>query len=312
MVGRRRHVDLDGWDPERTASWLRGDGPAPCVVRDPAWLDDGYLATGDLLHADRRAYRFVISGVMACHRALYDDIGGFDVERDEYGAEDWELAARAYDSGAVLVHDPLAVTFHDEPDWADRQEDIVTKQHESAWLAERITEPSARGAGLIHPTVDLHTTVDLGEAPWQDWAGTVNNLLWAAPDQHINLAPTADGHLRRFVGADPRVTVGPPPTTPRPYGAAVLDVELPYPWTRATLDAVLAPMRDHGAGRVRAVYRGATVAMATSRRLIGRLRRARAFSVDRAALAATFDEQVCELPEVAMPADLVAWLARTR
>ena len=142
---------------------------------------------------------------MACHRVLYDDIAGFDVERDEYGGEDWELAARAYHHGAVLVHDPAAVAFHDEPDWADRAERTDSKQHEHAWLAGRTTDPTARGGGLLHPHADVITVVALDDAaPWHDWAGTVDALLHAFPDQHIHLPADTDGRLADYVAADPR------------------------------------------------------------------------------------------------------------
>ena len=70
---------------------------------------------------------------MACHRSLWDDIGGFDASRDEYGGDDWEFAYRAFNNGAVLVHDPTAVAWHDEPDWSDR--DGGSKNDETLWLA---------------------------------------------------------------------------------------------------------------------------------------------------------------------------------
>ena len=73
----------------------------------PPWLEPTATAdSADLLHADDRSYRFVISAVMACRRELFDDIGGFDATLREYGGDDWDFAARAFNNGAVLVHEP--------------------------------------------------------------------------------------------------------------------------------------------------------------------------------------------------------------
>ena len=104
-VGRRRHADLSG------------DGTE---LPEPAWLVDGYAASRDLLDADGRSFRFVISAVMACSRALFDDVGGFDERFVGYGGEDWDLAYRAWNAGAVLVHERAAVAWHDGPEWAAR------------------------------------------------------------------------------------------------------------------------------------------------------------------------------------------------
>ena len=120
MVGRRRHADLTGWDPERLVRWLAGDGPGPDELTEPEWLRDGYAASRDLLDADERSYRFVISAVCGLSRDLFAELGGSSPEFTGYGGEDWELAHRAWVAGALLAHVPEAVAWHDGPDWADR------------------------------------------------------------------------------------------------------------------------------------------------------------------------------------------------
>ena len=106
---RRRpggHVDLTGWTPPAPSPGSRDSGPhRRGGPTQPGW-PTATARTHDLLEVDHRSYRFVISAVMACARSLWDDIGGFDATRDEYGGEDWELAYRAHNNGALLVHDP--------------------------------------------------------------------------------------------------------------------------------------------------------------------------------------------------------------
>ncbi len=148
VVGRRHHADLGGWSPADVVAWFGERGPAPRRRADPAWLEDGYASTNDLVDADDHSYRYVISGVMSCGRALFEDVGGFDDERSEYGGEDWELAFRAFNNGAVLVHDRAAVAWHDEPDRAERDGSAIDQTAETLWLAANIPEPAARSAAV--------------------------------------------------------------------------------------------------------------------------------------------------------------------
>ncbi len=132
-VGRRRHADLSGDGRELT---------------EPAWLREAYAASRDLLDADGRSFRFVISAVLALRRELFDDLGGFDERFVGYGGEDWDLAYRAWNNGALLVHEPGAVAVHDGPDWAGRPAGRAAKDLETARLAALIPEPHTRGAPL--------------------------------------------------------------------------------------------------------------------------------------------------------------------
>ena len=147
-VGRRRHFDLSGTGTE---------------LPEPSWLAQGYEQTADLLHADGRSFRFVISAVMACRRSLFTDLGGFDERFVGYGGEDWDFAYRAWNNGAVLVHERQAVAWHDGPEWAGRAGDRAQKAIETARLAELIPEPSTRGrtpAGRLPDVLDLRLTGD--------------------------------------------------------------------------------------------------------------------------------------------------------
>ncbi len=153
-VGRRRHADLSGTGEE---------------LPEPTWLSDGYAQTDDLLAADGRSFRFVLSAVMACRRELLDQVGGFDERYVGYGGEDWDLAYRAWNAGALLVHERSAVAWHDGPSWAPRTPaDRAAKQLETDRLARLIPEPSTRGVlrnpALPDVLVDLPSGCPRAEA----------------------------------------------------------------------------------------------------------------------------------------------------
>ncbi|MDO9354970.1 MAG: glycosyltransferase [Solirubrobacteraceae bacterium] len=149
-VGRRRHADLSDLSPDALRQWLGAGGPAPPILSEPAWLADAYARSADLAETDLRSYRFIISAVLACPRALFERVGGFAEELVGYGGEDWELARRCWLAGADFAYAPRAVGWHDGPDLAGRPEDIaVVKNAETIRLAQLITDPHLRGRGLI-------------------------------------------------------------------------------------------------------------------------------------------------------------------
>lgn len=149
-VGRRRHTDFRVHPPVE--------------LNEPGWLVEAYRSSGDLLTVDQRSYRFVISAVMALHRDLFGELGGFNEEFTSYGGEDWEFAHRAYVAGAVFAHVPDAVAWHDGPDWAGRvaaNNEPVFKNAEALALARLLPDPVARGGGQWMPypaaVLRLHT-----------------------------------------------------------------------------------------------------------------------------------------------------------
>ncbi|SES45233.1 glycosyltransferase family 2 protein [Actinokineospora terrae] len=164
-VGRREHADLSALRP--------GDDPATApALTAPTWLDEGYRATADLLHADGRSFRYVISAVLAYRASLHIDLGGFDERFTDYGGEDWDLAYRAWNNGAVLVHEADAVAWHDGPSWEGRgTEGDLDAQ--TARLAALIPEPTTRGAPLPAALPDVLVDV----APGADVIRTTHSVL---------------------------------------------------------------------------------------------------------------------------------------
>jgi Glycosyl transferase family 2 len=140
-VGRRRHLDL------ATGVEL----PAP------RWLERAYAESGNLLRADPRSYRHVISAVLACSAWFFEEVGGFDETWGTYGGEDWEWAHRAWVAGAILAHVPAAVAWHDGPDWSGRESGVrqATKNQETLRLADAIPVPGSRGNAVRSRAVDV-------------------------------------------------------------------------------------------------------------------------------------------------------------
>ncbi len=198
-VGRRRHADLRG---EPADAPIEEAGPATALP-EPEWLADAYRRSGDLLRCDDRSYRYVIGAVIACTRALFDELGGFDESFTAYGGEDWEWAHRAWQAGAVFAHVPAAVAWHDGPDWAGRPDAAsrAAANRQTLRLATAIPVAGSRGAGLLPVQPDL--LVHLRGAPTDAAAFVcVDALLAAAPTATILVDRLPDVPALRD---DPRV-----------------------------------------------------------------------------------------------------------
>ena len=216
VVGRRRHADLSDWAPAQLQGWWAG-GPAPHLYDAPRWLSDEYDRSGNLLRLDHRSYRYVISSVMCCSRAFFDEIGGFDESFAHYGGEDWEFAHRALVGGALLHHAADAVAWHNGPDWAGRAVPAraEAKNAEALALALRITDPDARTFGVRYAIPDVavridadgHTAgsllatvscfLDLDVGIWVDGPGAAELLTQlGADDQRLHVGSVPE-HVRR-------------------------------------------------------------------------------------------------------------------
>ncbi|WP_256980694.1 glycosyltransferase [Rhodococcus sp. 14-1411-2a] len=217
-VGRRRHADLTGWSAEDVAGWFGGEFSGPPELSEPGWLRDGYFRSRNLLDADRRSYRYIISAVMSCSRRLFSEIGGFDETFVGYGGEDWEFAHRAYDAGAVLAHLPRAVAWHDGPEWAERTGgDRERKNLEALMLSSRITDPAARTHGLVYAVPEIVVVVECAGHSSASLLATVGSVL-RERDCAVWLDGSDAASLREQWGdVDPRVHLGRPGDTGRSH-----------------------------------------------------------------------------------------------
>lgn len=208
VVGRRRHADLVGWTPDRLAAWWSG-GAAPPELEEPRWLLDAYRETADLLRVDHRSYRYVISSVMCCSRALFEDVGGFDESFEDYGGEDWEFAHRAVVNGAVLHHARDAVAWHDGVDWGARDvaDRAAAKNREAVAVARLVADPDARRSGLRYAVPEVAVAVDTASHGLGSLVATLGGFL--AEDVGVWLTGARAAALHAELRADdPRIHVG--------------------------------------------------------------------------------------------------------
>ncbi|MCP2192870.1 N-terminal domain of galactosyltransferase [Williamsia deligens] len=270
-VGRRRHADLDGWTPARLRAWFEG-GPAPTELTEPGWLRDAYRGSGDLLDADHRSYRHIISAVMTCSRELFTAVGGFDGTFVGYGGEDWEFAARAWERGAVLAHVPDAVAWHDGPDWAERStSDRVGKNREAMALARRITDPAARRHGVRYALPDVRSVVHTDGRSAASVLVTAGALLRDLDGVVHLVGDTAEEIRDEWGDADSRVVVGMPSPDARSRITVIVRAAVdPDP---GALRAIVNVLDDHRAGRLDVEHDGQTVIEIRSARADARAQR---------------------------------------
>jgi len=332
VVGRRGHVDLAGWSERQIQDWLTGNGAAPPRRADPAWLTDGYRSSRDLLDADERSFRYVISAVMACHRSLFDDIGGFDDERSHYGGEDWELATRAFTNGGVLVHDPAAVAWHDEPDWAEREHGGETlryaagdgepasgdKTEETLWLASHIPDPATRGVALRQRFADTIVVLQLPPSTSPAvFVTTIHTVLTELPDVSLQLPEHVPELVTSYCRHDPRVRRCRPGDDELRRARTVVTLRSGMEARPGALRALVASVGPGGPGRVDIVDDGRPVGRVESSRAAGRARRAATFGIDAEAVVdELFGRRTVEALGAGLRAlpddlDLAAWLAES-
>ncbi|WPO85847.1 glycosyltransferase [Herbiconiux sp. KACC 21604] len=225
-VGRRRHAEFaasagagasaaaardDAAAGDAAAAGERVEPGEPVEIAgpraeltEPQWLREAYARSRDLLEADQRSYRFVISAVLACSRRIFELTGGFDESFDAYGGEDWEWADRAWRLGAVFAHVPEAVAWHAGPDLAERSADrdelVRRKNAEALVLLDRIAVvPARRDRGLLSAAVDVVVEVPSGSAAASVVCADV--VLAALPAARVLID---DDHAARLAG-DARV-----------------------------------------------------------------------------------------------------------
>ncbi|MCW2613923.1 MAG: hypothetical protein JWN08_917, partial [Frankiales bacterium] len=203
----------------------------------------------DLLDADGRSFRYVISAVLACRRELFEELGGFDERYVGYGGEDWDLAYRAWNAGALLVHEPDAVAWHDGPDWAGRPQDLAAKDLETARLAALVPEPSTRAGAPGGPLPDVLVDV-------------------ATHDPRCLAALLSQDHR------DLQVRRGAPWTADQLARARVrVHLDEPVPLAPGAVGDLVARLTDGGLGELRLHVGGRPVGTAHSSRALGRARR---------------------------------------
>ncbi len=187
-VGTRRHADLATVpfdDP------IESSAPAH-ELEAPVWLARAYERTRDLAESDHRSYRYLIGAVLACHRDLFDQVGGFDESFSDYGGEDWEWGYRAWLAGATFAHVPTAIAWHDGPDWSGRSvaDAVAAKNREALLLTRRIPAVGSRGRGVRPDAADVVVEIATSHSPSALFV-CVDSVLESLPHAVV-VVPAAD------------------------------------------------------------------------------------------------------------------------
>ncbi|GAA1458252.1 glycosyltransferase [Williamsia maris] len=271
-VGRRRHADLTGWDPTDLRAWFSEGADAPPELTEPGWLRDAYAGSRDLLDADRRSYRFIISAVMTCARSLFDEVGRFEESFTSYGGEDWEFAHRAFDAGAVFAHVRDAVAWHDGPDWAERTgEDRQDKNLEAMALAPLVTDPAARTHGVVYAVPQTVAIVDTTDHSAASLLVTVGSLVTSGDTQVWISGPDAAALRAQWGDVDARIHVGVPENTRR--SRFVVEVRGRVRLGPGSLDRLIDLVDSTDVGRVVVGAQDAPALTLTTSRSAARARR---------------------------------------
>lgn len=195
---------------------------------EPQWLLDAWDTTANLRHADHASWRYIISAVLTCSRAFFEQVGGFDGSFVGYGGEDWEFGFRAWNAGATFVHEPNAVAHHPAEDFGMRFDDpadaIAVKNAESLALARRVTHPLARPEGVIFDTFDMQV-----EVPELEGEGVRDFVIaeWLKVGAYVRV-----GEVPQLFRADPRVGTA--------DVAARVNVAVGAGWAPQDVDTLLA------------------------------------------------------------------------
>jgi GT2 family glycosyltransferase len=277
VVGRRKHADLTEISESVLLQWI-ADQDAVGSDGEPDWLVDGYARTSGLLEPGWDGYKYVLSAVMTCNRALFDDVGGFDESFVQYGGEDWEFANRAFMMGAVFAHEPEAVAWHDGPDWAERpvSERVSRKNHEALALSQLVTDPAARTSGLRYRIPDVVALIDTEGHSAASLTVSVASIVDGHDCAIWLTGPSAD-ELNQSLGLqDSRVRVGHPESDVLARCRFVLEVRGRVVFSAPTLATMVQDVRPGGYGRVEVECGSASVVLTASRAL----HRARRWAAD--------------------------------
>ena len=185
-------------------------------------------------------------------------------------------------NGAVLVHDPAAVAWHDEPDWAERG-----RRHGGEEPGDPVAGPSHPRTGDPRPAPPPRARRhDRRASPVRPTSrngqvvATVHSLIGAIADVAVHLPMDVPAAAAAHVAHDPRVHLGPPTTAALARARTVVDLHQPAIWDPAGLRAVLAAVRPEGPGEISIDHDGRRRATVSSTRALARVRRAAAHGID--------------------------------
>lgn len=165
VIGHRRYADLEEISLEELERALSATDTAAAlgsrVLADPEWSRQLHSLTRDLTRESPDLWRTTISSVLACRAALFEELGGFDERFREWGGEDVELGFRAYNAGAVMIHDRHAVAWHNGEASGVHADKRVGLQRSSLQLASLVPSDRYRAPGAVYPAPKVVVEIDV-------------------------------------------------------------------------------------------------------------------------------------------------------
>lgn len=229
VLGRKWFVDFTGITPSQVAS-QGSDGLGPVLEgrrqRGHVWQEDFIASQNNLSIDSDAAFIAVVGANISIRRSLYEATGGFSAFGLR-GIVDTEFGYRAYASGALIVPDDEAISFHQGArNFSSRGDEIKRLRTGLAanYLPIPLFRQSVRGRQWAVPMVNV--LVDSGAASPEDVQITVDSVLASTFSDLVVTVIGSDlpSWLTDYLAHDGRVSFrpdAPPSAFPSPITAAI-------------------------------------------------------------------------------------------
>ena len=233
-IGFRRHLDVTGVSAGdvRTFSGTLDEMFAGRPWDRPEWIESHMTRTAELTSDHDDLFRVASGGNLGMSRDFYWEVGGNDESFTQWGAEDVEFGYRAFTLGALLVPERRALCWHQGEGATPSVAEAHSLEQQRAKLSQLIAHHGFRGAkpGRSFTVPQYVVSVANGGAGTDALLDTVESLLGG--DVHDLVVWIEQGQpdgeeeahaaeiVRRLLGGDPRVRLGPRGGAPGAFPAS--------------------------------------------------------------------------------------------
>lgn len=255
--GFRRHVDFDGLGAEQVGAAVAGDRMEDLLAGRPVdeveWIDFHMARTAELTAGHHDAFRAITGGNLSVRADTFRAMGGYDESFTRWGAEDTELAYRAYVWGALLVPERAALAWHQgrgaTPDDAEQESLRIQRAKIASLIAHESFRPDRPRRTYLVPRIVV--TVHGAEAPPERVIASVDALLDSdSADLAVVVEMDAgrEEHVREHYRGEVRVAIARPGSGAASHPAAWARLDL-VAGTRVgpgTIDLLIDRLDDVG------------------------------------------------------------------
>ena len=202
---------------------------------EPPWIERYMARTANLTTKDDDLFGLVSGGNLGVSKTFYETVGGYDESFTRYGAEDTELAYRAYNQGALLVPVRDALAWQCDVEGKDSTAKRLSNQAQRAKVSNLIPHPEFRESspGRMFAVPRHVVTIEVDDEPLHQVFRTAEEIL--SGDEFDLVVRINVSRVRRadevawlddYFGPDPRVRVAPPVDALSEFPASPLQVTL--------------------------------------------------------------------------------------